>query len=203
MSEAPVANPMEEKVAMMQDFLLNRPWWELIVRGVLITLFGVLAIIYPGLTFAVFIVFFGAFTFIEGIFGMVGSFAAKADNPQWSLMFISGLFSFIVGVIVLSWPGMSALVLLYFIGAWALINGTVQMVMGLRAGEEGARRGATVLGGVIGIAFGMMCLTWPGATAWSIVVIIGILAIFFGLQLIVLGLMSRDAGTPASMAAAA
>lgn len=203
MSDTSVANPMEEKVRDMQDLLLSRPWWELVIRGVLIVIFGALAIAYPDLTLALLIVFFGAFTFIEGIFQMVGSFAAKADNPQWVLMFISGLFSFMIGVIVLSWPGMSALVLLYFIGAWALINGTVQIVFGLRSGESGARKGVHALGGIIGIIFGMLCLTWPGATAMSIVIFIGFLAMFFGIQLIVLGFLSRGEASPSTAAMAA
>ena len=203
MEETPVANPVEEKVKDMQDFLLSRPWWELVVRGVLITIFGILAIIYPGLTLALLIVFFGAFAFIEGIFQMVGSFAAKAENPQWVLMFISGRFSFMIGVIGLSWPGMSALVVLFFIGAWALVNGTVQLVFGLRSGETGARKGVHVMGGIIGIVFGMLCLTWPGVTAMSIVIFIGFLAMFFGIQLIVLGFLSRGEGSPSPAAVAA
>jgi len=203
MSEVPVENPIEAKAREMQDFLLNRPWWELVLRGMVIIVFGILAMIYPGLTLSVFIIFFGAFAFIEGIFQMVGSFAAKADNPQWSLMFISGLFSFFVGAIVLAWPGMSALVLLWFIAAWFLINGTVQVVFGLRSHEGGSKMGIHVLGGIIGIMFGLMAFMWPGATAISIVWIVGLFAIFFGIQLMVLGFLSRGEDGPSLAAAAA
>ncbi len=203
MEEALVDNPIEEKVREMQDFLLNRPWWELILRGIFIMIFGILAIAYPDLTLAVFVIFFGAFVFIEGIFQMVGAFAAKADNPQWALMFISGLFSFMVGFIVLAWPGMSALVLLYFIGAWFLISGTVQLVFGLRAIGAGTKAGVHIVGGILGIIIGMLAFIWPGATAMSIIWIIGLFAIFFGIQLIVLGFLSRSEGSPAAAEAAA
>lgn len=203
MEEALMDNPIEEKVREMQDFLLNRPWWELILRGIFIMIFGILAIAYPDLTLAVFVIFFGAFVFIEGIFQMVGAFAAKADNPQWALMFISGLFSFMVGFIVLAWPGMSALVLLYFIGAWFLISGTVQLVFGLRAIGDGTKAGVHIVGGILGIMIGMLAFIWPGATAMSIIWIIGLFAIFFGIQLIVLGFLSRSEGSPAAAEAAA
>ena len=203
MEEAPMDNPVEEKVREMQDFLLNRPWWELILRGIFIMIFGILAIAYPDLTLAVFVIFFGAFVFIEGIFQMVGAFAAKAENPQWALMFISGLFSFMIGVIVLAWPGMSALVLLYFIGAWFLISGTVQLVFGLRAIGDGTKAGVHIVGGILGIMIGMLAFIWPGATAMSIIWIIGLFAIFFGIQLIALGFLSRSEGSPVAAEAAA
>lgn len=203
MEEALMDNPIEEKVREMQDFLLNRPWWELILRGIFIMIFGILAIAYPDLTLAVFVIFFGAFVFIEGIFQMVGAFAAKADNPQWALMFISGLFSFMVGFIVLAWPGMSALVLLYFIGAWFLISGTVQLVFGLRAIGDGTKAGVHIVGGILGIMIGMLAFIWPGATAMSIIWIIGLFAIFFGIQLIALGFLSRSEGSPVAAEAAA
>lgn len=191
MSVSPADGPVEERARQFQAALLERPWWELVLRGIIILVFGMLALVYPGLTIAVFVIFFGAFTFIEGIFGMVGALGAKADNPQWILMFISSMFSFAVGVIVLSWPGMSALVLLYFIGAWFLINGTVQIVFGLRSKEGGARMGTYAIGGILGIVIGLMAFTWPGATAIGIAWIIGIFAIIFGVQLIVLGLMTK------------
>ncbi|MCK5251866.1 MAG: HdeD family acid-resistance protein [Thermoplasmata archaeon] len=203
MEEALMDNPIEEKVREMQDFLLNRPWWELILRGIFIMIFGILAIAYPDLTLAVFVIFFGAFVFIEGIFQMVGAFAAKAENPQWALMFISGLFSFMIGVIVLAWPGMSALVLLYFIGAWFLISGTVQLVFGLRAIGDGTKAGVHIVGGILGIMIGMLAFIWPGATAMSIIWIIGLFAIFFGIQLIALGFLSRSEGSPVAAEAAA
>lgn len=202
MEDAIVENPIGEKARQMQDFLLSRPWWELVLRGIFITIFGALALIYPDLTLAVLIIFFGAFVFIEGIFQMVGSFTVKADNPQWVLMFISGLFSFMIGVIVLAWPGMSALVLLWFVAAWFLMMGTVQLVFGLRSSEGGAKKGIHVIGGIIGITFGLMAFMWPGATAMVIVWVIGLFAIFFGIQLLVLGLLSKDDASPASTAAA-
>jgi uncharacterized membrane protein HdeD (DUF308 family) len=194
---------MEAKMAEVQDYLLNRPWWELVIRGIMIMIFGMLALVYPGLTIAVLVIFFGAFVFIEGIFQMVGSFSAKAENPQWVLMFISGLFNFMIGVIVLAWPGMTALVLLWFIAAWAIVTGTLQMVFGLRAPGGGGEKGLHIIGGIIGIGFGLLAFTWPGATALSIVWIVGLFAIFFGIQLLVLGLLGRGEDGSASKASAA
>ena len=203
MEDALAENPMASKVAEVQDYLLDRPWWELVLRGIMIMIFGMLALVYPGLTIAVLVIFFGAFVFIEGIFQMVGSFAVKAENPQWTLMFINGLFNFIIGVIVLAWPGMSALVLLWFIGAWALISGTVQLVFGLQAPGGSADKGLHIIGGIIGITFGLLAFIWPDATALAIVWMIGLFAIFFGIQLLVLGLLSRGEDASASKAAAA
>ena len=34
MEDALADNPMTSKVAEVQDYLLNRPWWELVLRGI-------------------------------------------------------------------------------------------------------------------------------------------------------------------------
>ena len=191
MAKAPVGYPMASKAADIQAHLLNRPRWELVVRGLIIMGFGTMALVHTGLTIAVLVNLFGAFVFIEGIFQMVGSLAVKAENPQWALMFISGLCNLMIGVIVLAWPGMSALALLWFIAAWALVTGTVQLVFGLRAPGGGAEKALHIVGGIIGIVFGLLAFTWPGATAMAIVWMVGLFAILFSIQLIGLGLLGR------------
>jgi uncharacterized membrane protein HdeD (DUF308 family) len=198
MDDALAEGPVDEEVRKVLDFLLNRPWWELVLRGTMILVFGIMAMIHPDLTVEVLIMLFGTLVLIEGIFHMVGSFAAKAENPQWSLMFISGLTSLFVGVLVLGWPGMDELVLLYFIGAWFLISGTVQLVFGLRAIGAGTRAGVHIAGGALGTAIGMMAFLWPDATAMSMIYVIGLLVVLFGIQLIVLGLLGRSQGTSTS-----
>ena len=51
-----------------------RYWWLLALRGLLAVIFGVLAVIWPGITLLVLAVFFGAYALIDGIFAVVGAF---------------------------------------------------------------------------------------------------------------------------------
>ena len=187
--ESPVKDPMSN----IREYMLNRPWWELVLRGLIIMIFGIIAILWPGISLWALILVFGVFVLVEGLFQMVAAFSVKKENHNWSLMFISGLFSFIIGILAIAWPGVTAVVLLWLIGAWAIVVGITQIVYsGQAKQEDGTRRGLMVIGGLIAIIFGFMAFLWPDATAISLIIIIGFFAIFFGIQLMVVGFMSRN-----------
>ncbi|MGH7802134.1 MAG: HdeD family acid-resistance protein [Thermodesulfobacteriota bacterium] len=100
--------------------LLSRNWWAVLLRGICAVLFGLAAFAWPGITLGVLILFYGAYVLVEGIFAVVSSFGRTKDSKfPWS-MFLVGFVSIAVGVITFVWPGLTALALLYLIGAWAI-----------------------------------------------------------------------------------
>jgi len=49
---------------------------------------------------------------------------------------ILGLLGIVAGVLTLFWPGMTALVLLFFIGSWAAAIGVMQIIGAIRLRKE-------------------------------------------------------------------
>lgn len=193
MNDGSTGSHVQDPMRAAQEYLLNRPWWELVLRGLFIMIFGIIAIAWPGISLWALILVFGIFIFVEGIFQMVAAFSVKKEDPNWSLMFISGLFSFIIGLLAISWPGVTAVVLLWLIGAWAIVVGVTQIVhSGQAKRADGTRRGLMVIGGLIAIMFGLMAFLWPEATAITLILIVGFFAIFYGIQLMIVGFMSKD-----------
>jgi uncharacterized membrane protein HdeD (DUF308 family) len=193
MSSESAESQAQTPMGATQKHLLKGPWWALVLRGLFIMIFGIIAILWPGISLWALILVFGVFIFVEGIFQMVVSFSIRNEDPNWSLLFLSGMFSFIIGLLAISWPGITATALLFLIGAWAIVIGVTQIVYsGQAKQEDGTRRGLMVIGGIIAIAFGFMAFIWPEATAISLILIIGFFAIFYGIQLMVVGFMSRD-----------
>ena len=82
------------------------------------------------------------------------------------------------------------------IAAWALMIGTMQIVMaGQMSAEAGTSKWVYIIGGLFAIGFSFLMFLWPGATALAIIWVIGFFAIFFGIQLIVLGFMQKGQGS--------
>jgi uncharacterized membrane protein HdeD (DUF308 family) len=188
---------------LAQDRLLERPWWELVLRGLMILIMGVIALVYPEIALWAFIIVFGVIVLVEGIFQVIAGFGMK-DDPRQGLLILGGLLSIGIGIVALVWPGLTAYILLLLIAAWALVMGTMQIVMATQlATESGASKWVYIIGGLIAIVFALVAISWPEATALVILWFIGFMFIFLGIQLMVLGFMAKSEGTMAEPTAGA
>ena len=111
-----------------------------------------------------------------------------------ALRIVLGAVSILFGILVLVWPGMSLGILVIFVGVWAIIIGILQIMASVRhraVPNSGWVWG--IIGGALAILFGILVLIRPGAGLVSIIWIIGIWAIVWGITLIVLGVQLRKA----------
>jgi uncharacterized membrane protein HdeD (DUF308 family) len=107
-----------------------------------------------------------------------------------------GVVSILFGILVLVWPGISLAILVIMVGIWAIVIGILQIAssVGHRAVPNSGWVWA-IIGGALSILFGILVLIWPGTGVVSIIWIIGIWAIVWGITLIVLGVQLRKAAS--------
>jgi uncharacterized membrane protein HdeD (DUF308 family) len=165
---------------------LARYWWVLALRGVVAIIFGVLAVIWPGLTLITLVLFFGAYAFVDGIFAVGAGITSRERDQRWWAAVLEGIAGIIFGVLTFVWPGMTALVLLYFIAAWALVTGVLEIVAAIRLRQVIDNEWMMILGGIVSIIFGVLLFLFPGAGALGLTWMIGIYAIVFGILFIIL-----------------
>ena len=111
-----------------------------------------------------------------------------------ALRIVWGAVSILFGILVLVWPGMSLGVLVIFVGIWAIIIGVLEIMVSIR--HRSVRNSGWVwgiIGGALAILFGILVLIRPGTGLITIIWIIGIWAIVWGITLIVLGVQLRKA----------
>ena len=135
------------------------------LRGVFAIVFGVLALIWPGLTLFVLIGMFGAYALVDGIFAVIAGIASYGRNERWWAALLEGIAGIILGVLTFLWPGTTALVLVYFIAAWALITGVFEIVAAIRLRKEIEGEWMMILSGILSIIFGVFLVAAPGAGA--------------------------------------
>lgn len=168
---------------------LARHWWAVVLRGVAAVVFGILAFIWPGLTLAVLVLLWGAYALIDGILDLIYAFR-MGGSQRWAPL-LEGIAGILAGVLTFVWPGITALVLLYFIAAWAIITGLFEIVQAIRLRQEIHGEWLLVLGGIASVVLGIILLVAPGAGAVALIWAIGGYAIIFGLLLIALGFRLR------------
>src|SRR5262249_52688934 len=101
---------------------LAKCWWVLLLRGIAAVLFGLLAFIWPGLTLVTLVLLYGAFALVDGVISLVAAFTGSAKPvPTWWLVVV-GLLGIAAGIVTFAWPGITAILLVLFIGAWALVR---------------------------------------------------------------------------------
>src|SRR5512139_3036178 len=161
-----VKKEMEDKT-MIEKFTSN--WWMFAVRGVAAVIFGVLALIWPGQTLQALVLVFGAFALVDGIFAVFAGIAARGTFDRWWAVLLEGIAGVVIGLLTFFWPNITALVLLYFIAAWALITGIFEIVTAIQLRRVIKNEWMYILGGLLSIIFGILLLVFPGAGALSLV----------------------------------
>jgi uncharacterized membrane protein HdeD (DUF308 family) len=176
----------------MLSAVAGRVWWTLVLRGVVAVLFGLAALFWPGKTLFVLILFFGAYTLVDGIFAIVGGIM---DASRRWLLLIEGVLGVVAGLILLAWPGLGALVLLYVIAIWAVVTGVMEIIAAISLRREIDNEWLMILGGAISVLFGVILAVLPGAGLLSLTWLIGAFALVFGVAFIVLGFKVRRVGS--------
>lgn len=174
---------------------LARNWWVFLVRGLVAIAFGLVALFYPEATLLTFILFYGIFTLIDGVFALVSAVRGKEGmGPRWWLAII-GVLGIVAGLVTYFWPGITALALLTVIGVWALIYGIFEIIGAIRLRKEIDNEWLLLIHGVLAALFGLMVLVRPGAGALALIWLIASFALASGVLLIALAFaLKRHAG---------
>ncbi|MCL5959504.1 MAG: HdeD family acid-resistance protein [Chloroflexi bacterium] len=166
-------------------------WWLLAVSGVIAILFGLFALLWPGITLFLLILFFGVYVIVAGIVELVDMFRAISTHRVWWTHLILGLLGIGAGIVVFVWPGITTFVLLWVIAIWALAAGVIEIVAAFSTGQF-----LYFVSGLISILFGFILLANPAAGALALVMVIGIFAIIRGIILIIGAFKSPAVATP-------
>jgi uncharacterized membrane protein HdeD (DUF308 family) len=106
---------------------------------------------------------------------MAGFSAVRALTQHWWVVLLRGILAILFGILAYAWPGVTIAVLVLFWGAYALIDGILAVVAGIRG-----KWGALSVVGLLGIAAGVVTFLWPGITAITLVWIFAFWAIVAG-----------------------
>jgi len=167
-------------------------WWATLIRGIVFIIFGLAALVWPGITLFVLIVLFGAFALVEGIATIVQALRRTERGGGFWARIAGGVIGILVGLGVFFYPGITALLLVYIIAGWAIATGVLDIIAGISLRDKIKGEWWLVAAGVVSLLFGFLIAINPGAGALALVVIIGIYALIAGILLLVLGVQSRE-----------
>jgi uncharacterized membrane protein HdeD (DUF308 family) len=110
---------------------------------------------------------------------------------NWWILAVRGLAAIAFGILTVISPGSSLLALVILFGAYAIVDGAFNLVMGL-SGARGRRWTIMVVQGLLGIAAGVLTFIWPAITTLVLLSLIGVWAVVSGVLQIVAAVRLRQ-----------
>src|SRR5258708_37177945 len=95
----------------------------------------------------------------------------------WSLV-LRGILAVIFGILVIALPGLALTSLVLLIGAYMFVDGILAIAGSLTHREQYQHWWLTLIEGIIGVIAGIIAFIYPGLTALTILIVIGVWAIF-------------------------
>lgn len=173
-------------------------WWVVLLRGIFAVIFGIIALAAPGAALTGVVIVFGIYAIIDGVTAVIHALRIRTPGSGWGWLLFQGIVSIVAGFVALVFPALAGVIgglfALWTIVIYAVMHGAI----GIRSAaglSEGRNRTIGIVAGVLtlvfGILLGILTLVTPGATVLSLIWIVGIYAIIFGIMFIVAAVQLR------------
>ena len=165
-----------------------RVWWVVLIIGIIFAVFGVVMLFNVAAGATAIAIIVGAFLIFDGLVEMVSG-GRRGGSRVWAV--VLGILLVIGGIVVISWPGVTFLVIAVIWGITLLVGGIARVVAA--AMLRGYGWGWLVVLGIVEAILGILMLAWPDVTAYVILLLIGIYSIIAGLLQILLSFQLKKA----------
>lgn len=179
-----------EEVEVPKDWL-ELSWKMLVLRGGIGVIFGALSMIWPAKTLLVLAIFWGVWALLDGIGTLTHVFARGIPPSARFLAALLGLVSLIAAIVAVTTPGFAVKAVTWVLGAWLIARGIAEMISAFSITHA---RGKFLLffSGAIDIAIGVLFMSNPGRSALALAFVLGLLALIWGLILVIAGFALRS-----------
>jgi uncharacterized membrane protein HdeD (DUF308 family) len=106
-------------------------WGVFVLQGVASLAAAVVAVLAPGVTVIAFVYLMAAWALVTGILSLMAAVRLRGDHGRWWLG-LSGVLSVLGGIALAVVPLIGALVLTWWLGAYALVLGVTLLVLAYR-----------------------------------------------------------------------
>lgn len=168
---------------------LMKNWWMLTIKGLITFIFGLITISAPISAIPIFSRLFGLLIIVTGISLTLLSFKIKSRDRSWRLT--EGFIDLIIGMIIISFSGMTTSIFLSLIAIWISFMGILQISNGYRLRGLFNHYWILIFNGVLAIAFASIIFTHSFHGIMTMVILIGLQASVFGSFLTIISMYIR------------
>jgi uncharacterized membrane protein HdeD (DUF308 family) len=160
------------------------------LRGLLMLLAGLYAVIWPGAALAVLVIAGGAILLVDGVLGLWALTFGGAKTGNFWFDVVRNILAIITGVLILLSPVLATLVtvwfFIYLLAFQAIVVGVMEIVIAIRERALYSKIWPVVLSGALYVLFGVVLLFAPLSSAIFFVIFGGVMMILFSIGLFTL-----------------
>jgi len=110
----------------------TRPWWALLLEGIIGLAVGVISFLWPGITALALVYLIAAWALVTGVLEIIAAVRLrKVIKGEW-LLGLAGVVSLVLGVLLAVAPGPGAIALVWYLGAYAIVFGALLVALSFR-----------------------------------------------------------------------
>jgi uncharacterized membrane protein HdeD (DUF308 family) len=177
-------------IAMVDLQVTNVKWGVLVLLGLLAVVFGLLIVLFPGISATVLIELIGIFIIVLSFGVLMIAAVSPGGWKESALLAILGIIGFFFGIVTIISPVVMGAVIFTLVGIALFIAGLFGII--LAATEKYmTHRGIYALQGIISLICGLLIIILPIVGAALALVFIGAYFVFWGILSIILGYSIR------------
>jgi uncharacterized membrane protein HdeD (DUF308 family) len=185
----------EPTITDIQDSVRNAVrlhWHFFLAQGVIMTILGILAIIWPQLSTVAVSVYVGWLFLLSGVLGLVTMFLAPAVSAFFWSLFTAALCLF-VGILLLWHPVEGAISLTLVLIAFFIAEGVFQIAASLSHRDAFPDSwGWLLASGIVDLILAALIISgWPGTAGWVLGLIVGVNLITSGIAIVMVAVTAR------------
>jgi uncharacterized membrane protein HdeD (DUF308 family) len=163
----------------------NSNWWLLLAVGIVFILLSFKVFVHPAASLLGLAIFLGWAALIGGAIEIGFALSVKNLYTNWAWKMVGGIIDFIIGIIFLSHPAMTAEILPFFVGFWMIFMGVMNIFSGLDGRSNSAFQ---MFIGFLLVIGGFWISYNPTGEAALLIWIIGVTLLFYGFSFVYVAL---------------
>ena len=157
---------------------ITTSWYMVLIKGIIMILLALMVLSSPGDALLAFALYIGIGLLLTGIIMVIRGFSLKKENTNWGWIVFEGFFDIFLGYILLANPLVTAEILPFVFGFWAVFYGILLIIHSFTAEDN---KMVKILSGIFIIIIGNIIMHNPLFIGMSLAIWAGVLLLVVGI----------------------
>ena len=168
----------------------NSNSWTFAISGLIAIVYGLLAILLPDDIIETVMLVSGITVIVAGVICFLVALSRRKKELPWGMLLIEAIAMVALGVVAIIWSSETVKVLIFIIGLWSVLMGAFMLLV-IFSKYYMVNKGFYILSAILSIGFGILLIINPFESAEVFVTITGIIALVFGIIMVMFGFAIR------------